>query len=107
MDPEEKYQQACELLESRYGHSCKIATAYDKRINNYSQIKYEDGESQQKFSVLLTSCKNALKEVDYLNKIKILIDCKKLWKNYLLDWDKVVIASPLSQIKPTFAQEIT
>ena len=51
MDPEEGYQQARKLLKSRYGRSYKIKTANVERISNYSQIKSEDGESRQRFSV--------------------------------------------------------
>ncbi|CAB3981723.1 PREDICTED: uncharacterized protein LOC107351089, partial [Paramuricea clavata] len=70
MNPQEGYQEARRLLKSRYGRSYQIATAYVERINSYPQIKSEDGASLQIFSVLLTSCKNALKQIGYLNKIE-------------------------------------
>ena len=70
MHPQEGYQEARKLLKSRYGRSYKIATAYVERISSYPQIKSEDGESLQRVSVLLTSCKNALKQIGYLNKIE-------------------------------------
>ena len=70
MHSQEGYQEARKLLKSRSGRSYKIATAYVERISSYPQIKSEDGESLQKFSVLLTSCKNALKQISYLKKIE-------------------------------------
>ena len=33
------------------------------------QIKAEDGQALQRYSVLLTSCKNTLKEISCLNKL--------------------------------------
>ena len=70
MQPDEGYQEARRLLKSRYGQSYKIATAYVNRVTNGPPIKHEDGEALQKFSVLLTSCKNTLKEIKCLNKIE-------------------------------------
>jgi len=70
MQPDEGYQEARRLLKSRYGQSYKIATAYVNRVTNGPPIRHEDGEALQKFSVLLTSCKNTLKEIGCLNKIE-------------------------------------
>ena len=53
-----------------YGQSYRIATAYLERITKTPQIKAEDSEALQRFSVLLTSCKNTLKEIGYLNKLE-------------------------------------
>ena len=37
------------------------------RVINGAPIRAEDGPSLQKFSILLTSCRNTLKEIGYLN----------------------------------------
>ena len=70
MQPDEGYQEARRLLKARYGQKYKIATAYVNRVTNGAPIKHEDGEALQKFSVLLTSCKNTLKEIGCLSKIE-------------------------------------
>ena len=70
MRPDEGYQEARRLLKERYGQSYKIASAYVTRVTNGPPIKNEDGPALEKFSVLLTSCKNTLKEIGCLNKIE-------------------------------------
>ena len=70
MQPDEGYREACRLLKERYGQSYKITSAYVTRVTNRPPIKHEDGQALQKFSILLTSCKNTLREVGYFNKIE-------------------------------------
>ena len=70
MQPEEVYQAARRLFKARYGQNYKIATAYVSRVTNGPPIRHEDGQALQKFSVLLASCKNTLKEIGCLNKVE-------------------------------------
>lgn len=70
MAPQAGYKEARRLLKAKYGQNYKIATAYIERITNCPPIKSEDGEALQQFSIMLTSCKNTLKEIGYLNKIE-------------------------------------
>ena len=70
MRPDKGYETAKNLLKQRYGQAYRIAMAYLDRIMTVPQIKSEDGEALQKFSVLLSSCKNTLKEIGYLNKLE-------------------------------------
>ena len=70
MDSDRGYQEARKLLAKRYGQPYKIASAYVDRVTNGSAIKAEDGTALQLFSVLLTSCKNTLSDIGYLNKIE-------------------------------------
>ena len=70
MEPEEGYKTARALLKDRYGQSYKIATALIDRVTKASQIKTDDGPALQRYSVLLTSCRNSLKEIGYLSKIE-------------------------------------
>ena len=70
MNSEKGYNTARKLLKQHYRQSYRIATAYLERITKTPQIKAEDGEALQRFSVLLTSCKNTLKEIGYLNKLE-------------------------------------
>jgi hypothetical protein len=69
MNPDEGYQFAMKLLKQRYGQAYRIATACLDRVTKVPQIKSEDGEALQRFSVLLTSCKFTLKEIGYLSKL--------------------------------------
>ena len=70
MSPEAWYKEARRLLKAKYGRNYQIATAYVERVTNYPSIKSEDGESLQRFSIMLTTCKNALKQIGYLSKIE-------------------------------------
>ena len=70
MDPREGYKAARALLKDRYGQSYKIATALINRVTKTPQIKSDEGPALQRYSVLLTSCKNSHKEIRYLNKIE-------------------------------------
>lgn len=70
MRPEEGYQEARRLLKARYAQNYKIAAAYVSRVTNGPLIRHEDAQALQKFSVLLTSCKNTLKEIGCLNKVE-------------------------------------
>ena len=70
MEANEGYEKAKGLLKSKYGQSYKISAAYAERILKAPQIKSEDGRSLQRFSVLLTSCQNTLKEIGCINKLE-------------------------------------
>ena len=72
MKSDEGYFEARLLLKELYGQGYKIATALVDRVVSGPAVKHEDSNALhlQKFSVLLTSCKNTLKEIGYLNKIK-------------------------------------
>ena len=69
MSPDEGYTQAKRLLKEKYGQDYEIAAAYVNRISKVTSIKSEDGVSLQTFSVLLTSCRNTLQEIGYINKV--------------------------------------
>ena len=70
MDPDEGYKTARALLKVRYGQSYKIATALIDQVTKSPQIKADDVPALQRYSVLLSSCKNSLKEIGYLSKIE-------------------------------------
>ena len=70
MNPDEGYQEARRLMKEKYGQNYKIAAAYVDRLTNGPPIRGEDGNALQKFSVQLTSCKNTLKDIGYLNKLE-------------------------------------
>ena len=70
MKPEEGYETARSLLKNRYGQGYKIATAYVEHLTKMQPVVLKDGSALQRFSVTLTSCKNALKEIGYQSKIE-------------------------------------
>ncbi|KAK3710896.1 hypothetical protein QZH41_016322 [Actinostola sp. cb2023] len=70
MREETGYTEARKLLAERYGQPYKIATAYVDRVINGQPIRAEDGPALQKFSILLTSCNNTLKEIGYLSRLE-------------------------------------
>ena len=70
MEPDAGSLEARRLLKERYGQGYKIATTLVDRLTNGPLITHEGGNALQKFSVQLTSCKNTLQEIGYLNKIE-------------------------------------
>lgn len=106
MKPEEGYQEARSLLKKRYGQSYRIATAYVNKLTKGQPIKAEDSSALRRFSVLLTSCKNTLKEIGYLSKVenpdtlKMIVD--RLPYGLKLKWREVA-----DRITETEEREIT
>lgn len=70
MKEEDGYREARSLLKTRYGQSYRIASAYVGKLTRGPAIKAKDGEALRRFSILLTGCKNTLKEIGYLSKIE-------------------------------------
>ena len=70
MREEVGYREAQDFLKKRYGQSYRIATVYVDKLAKGPAIKAEDGDALRRFSTLLTSCKNTLKEISYLNKVE-------------------------------------
>ena len=70
MREDKGYDEARKLLADRYGQPYKIATAYVDRIINGQPIRAEDGAALQKYSILLTSCSNTLREIGYLSRLE-------------------------------------
>ena len=68
IEPTEGYDRA-KGLKSKFGQTYKSSTAYAEGVMKVPQIKGEDGQALQRYSVLLTSCKNTLKEIGCLNKL--------------------------------------
>ncbi|KAK4326945.1 hypothetical protein Pmani_002549 [Petrolisthes manimaculis] len=60
MPPGTGYQEARRLLQRKYGDQERITTAYIDRILNWPNLKVDDVEGMEKFSVMLLSCKNAM-----------------------------------------------
>ena len=64
------YLEAKNLLKKKYGQSYRIANAFVEKLAKGPAIKAEDGDALTRFSTLLSSCRNTLKEIGYLNKVE-------------------------------------
>ncbi|XP_068712764.1 uncharacterized protein [Montipora foliosa] len=69
MNTEDGYREARRLLKERYGQDHKIASAYVDQVTTGPRIRAERVDDLRKFSILITSCKNALKDIGYLRRI--------------------------------------
>ena len=65
----ERRREARRLLKKRYGQDYKIASAYVDRVTTGPPIRAEKVDDLRKFSILITFCKNALKDIGYLRRI--------------------------------------
>ena len=70
MNADDGYQKARSLLKRRYGENHRIATAYVDRIINGPVVKDEDGKALHKLSILITSCKNTLQDIEYQHRLE-------------------------------------
>ena len=70
MEPNTGYEEARRLLKKRFGQNYHIATAYVDKITKGAPIKTEDSKALQRLSTLMTSCKNTLGSMGFLNKIE-------------------------------------
>ncbi|CAB4003249.1 Hypothetical predicted protein [Paramuricea clavata] len=68
MKSEEGYAEARRLLKRRYDQDYKIAASYVDRVTTGPMIKSENAAALQRFSILLTSCKNMLRTIGYSSK---------------------------------------
>ena len=64
------YLEAKNLLRKRYGQSYRMANAFVEKLAKGPAIKAEDGDALRRFSTLLSSGRNTLKEIGYLNKVE-------------------------------------
>ena len=106
MKPKEGYQETRTLLKKRYGQSYRIATAYVNKLTKGPPIKAEDSSALRRFSVLLTGCKNTLKEIGYLSKVEN-PDTLKLIVNRLPCGLKLKWRDVADRITETEEREIT
>ena len=92
MSHAEGYKEARRLLKERYGQDYKIATAYVECVTSGPPIKAERCEDLRKFSILLTTCRNALKDIGYLGRMnnpdclkkiinRLPFDMKRRWRD--------------------------
>ena len=69
LDPAYGYQTARALLEERFGHPYKIATAHLNRVVRGPSLKPYDQRGLLTFADQLRDCQNVLESIGYLNEI--------------------------------------
>ena len=67
LPPDEGYDQARWLLKKKFGDEYRIASAYETKALDWPNIRPEDGAALNRFSIFLTSCRNALASSRYIS----------------------------------------
>lgn len=70
MDPEEGYPEAKRLLKEGFGDKYKISMAYRDKALNWPFIKSDDGKALESYALFLTSCRNAMADLEYLEEME-------------------------------------
>ncbi|XP_068237239.1 uncharacterized protein [Palaemon carinicauda] len=65
LEASEGYKQARKLLEERYGNLEQIATAFVEKIIKWKDIRENNAEEYDEYSVALKTCRNAISCVPY------------------------------------------
>ena len=67
LPPDEGYDQARWLLKKKFGDEYRVASAYETKALDWPNIMPEDGAALNRFSIFLTSCRNALTSSRYIS----------------------------------------
>lgn len=78
MNLKQAYKDAKKLLEEKYGNEFIIAQHYLQKLNDWPQIKAEDGAELSKFSTFLTSVLNLMGKLSSLNQLNSPRDIKEV-----------------------------
>ncbi|KAK0132995.1 hypothetical protein N1851_031641 [Merluccius polli] len=70
MDSEQGYPEAKRLLKERFGDKYKISMAYLDKALNWPIIKSEDSRALESYALFLTSCSNAMADLEYLDEME-------------------------------------
>ncbi|KAL4005475.1 hypothetical protein ACER0C_005188 [Sarotherodon galilaeus] len=69
MDPEKGYCEAKRLLKEHFGNEYRISVAYINKALGWPPIKTEDGEALSALALFLTSCGNAMSDMEYMEEL--------------------------------------
>lgn len=69
MDPEKGYCEAKRLLKEHFGNEYRISVAYINKALGWPPIKAEDGEALSALALFLTSCGNAMSDMEYMEEL--------------------------------------
>ena len=94
-DTDAAYSRALKLLDEEFGNEHSHSNAYIEKLENWKQIKSEDGEGLRELSIFLTTCENNLESMTSLNYLnspkeilsittKLPFELKKKWREKTL-----------------------
>lgn len=69
MDPDKGYRKAKKLLKEHFGNEYRISVAYIDKALSWPTIKADDGEGLNALALFLTSCSNAMSDLDYMEEL--------------------------------------
>lgn len=69
MNPDPGYAKAKQLLQKHFGSKYKIAVAYIEKAMSWPQIKNEDVNSLQAYSLFLQGCCNVMEDLQYMQEL--------------------------------------
>ena len=70
MDPEQGYPEAKRLLKNRFGDKYEISMAFLAKALNWPVIKTDDRKALESYSLFLSSCSNAMADLEYLKEME-------------------------------------
>ena len=70
MDSDQGYPEAKRLLKERFGDKYKISMAYLDKALNWPTIKSDDTKALESYALFLTSCSNAMSDLEYLDEME-------------------------------------
>lgn len=71
IDPHRGYVRAKDLLHKHFGNEQKIASAYMNKALSWPQIKAEDVNALQEYSLFLRGCGNVMEELQYMCELNM------------------------------------
>lgn len=71
IDPNRGYVRAKVLLQEHFGNEQKVASAYMNKALSWPQIKTEDVDALQEYTLFLRGCSNVMNEVQYMCDLDI------------------------------------
>ena len=94
-DPRAAYNSAIQLLDREYGNEYRVATEYLDKLENWKEIRSEDGESLHSLSTFLATCASSMHAMGMLNQLnspkeimaivlKLPYELRKQWRVHTL-----------------------
>lgn len=69
MDPDKGYCKAKKLLKEHFGNKYRISVAYINKALSWPTVKADDGEALNSLALFLTSCSNAMIDLEYIEEL--------------------------------------
>ena len=69
VEPSEGYVEVRRLLQREYGDPYQVSSAYMQKLASWPPVKHDDGPALKHFSLFLTKCNNAMKEIAHMSAL--------------------------------------